>query len=86
MEPITLNEAGEQLITIDDMSEESTLTSFNVGRHLVCGGTMRIFEVSKTHNTLVCPECFFRILLPKGVKTYRDLRAYMFELSVSWTI
>lgn len=85
MEPIILSKAGEQIMTIDDMSEASALTSFNAGSHSVCGGTMRVFEVSKTHNALVCPECFFRLLLPKNVKTYRDLRAYMFELSVSWT-
>ncbi len=80
MEPITLNKENEQLINIDDMSEESTLTSFNVGRHSTCSGTMRILKVSKTHNALICPECFFRILLPEDVKTYRNLRAHLLAL------
>lgn len=79
MKPVILNKEGEQLMSLDDISEESVLTSFNAGQHSVCGGRMRFLNVSKTHNALVCPECFFRLVLPKKVGTYRALRAHLFS-------
>lgn len=80
MNPITLNKEGEQLMSRDDIPDASTLTTFNAGRHAVCDGTMRVLGISRTHNALICPECYLRISFPNTVKTYRDLRSHLLDL------
>jgi len=83
MNPIILNKEGEELMTQDEIPEESKLTAFSAGRHSVCNGTMRVIGVSRTHKALVCPECCLRILFPQDVGTFRELRAYLLETDAS---
>ena len=83
MDPITLNKEGEELMTRDDIPDDSHLTSFSVGRHSVCDGTMRVLKVSTTHKALVCPECYLRISFPQDIDTFRKLRIHLLEINTS---
>ncbi len=45
-----------------------------VGTHMYCSGWMDRRGATKTHDALVCRHCHLRVLFPKEIKTYGDLR------------
>jgi len=53
--------------------DESSLGSC-VGVHEYCDNWMDRRRATKTHDALVCRGCHLRVLFPKEVKTYGDLR------------
>lgn len=80
VEPIVLDEFGTKLfINIDwGLTDESSLPYYQecgntAGCH-TCGGDFVIYGHSETHNAIVCEKCAFRLVIPKEVKTYGQLR------------
>ncbi len=45
-----------------------------VGIHEFCNSWMERVRATKTHDAIVCRGCHLRVLFPKEVKTYGDLR------------
>ncbi|HBB37497.1 MAG TPA: hypothetical protein DCZ86_05905 [Candidatus Moranbacteria bacterium] len=45
-----------------------------VGIHDFCNSWMDFMRVTKTHNAIVCRGCHLRVLFPKEIKTYGELR------------
>jgi hypothetical protein len=45
-----------------------------VSVHLYCGGQMNQRGATKTCHALVCQSCYLRVLFPKEVRTYSELR------------
>jgi hypothetical protein len=45
-----------------------------VGVHEFCNGWMDRGRATRTHDAIVCRSCHLRVLFPRGVKTYGDLR------------
>jgi len=48
--------------------------SYSCGVHLHCGGYMERHGATATHDAIVCRSCHLRVLFPKEVKTYGELR------------
>jgi len=44
------------------------------GKHSHCWGTVRIHEISSTHNVFLCRDCGMRIPFPKKFKTVEEIR------------
>lgn len=53
--------------------DDNTLSSC-VGVHTYCGGWMDRNRATATHDAIVCRSCHLRVLFPKTVKTYGELR------------
>lgn len=94
LEPIPLTPEGDLLresspgirgfglrYFIKHTRDENSLGSC-VGVHKYCDGWMDRKRATKTHDAIVCRECHLRVLFPKEVETYGDLRR---ELAVSHT-
>ena len=47
-----------------------------LGTHAECGNPMYFFRVGDTHAVITCIPCGLRIVVPKTITTYGDLRAY----------
>jgi hypothetical protein len=62
-------------VTQDEDAISNTLT----GIHKYCGGFMECMRVTEKHKALVCRKCHLRILIPKEIATYAELREYMEE-------
>ncbi len=79
IEPIILTEYGETLF--DDMADlgrgDDAVLSGRVGVHRTCAGFIDILSVSKTHKALLCQKCGLRVVVPKEVETYGDLRKHL---------
>ncbi len=45
-----------------------------VGLHKYCDGYVERRRATRTHDSLVCRQCYMRVLFPKGVETYGQLR------------
>lgn len=48
--------------------------AYNVGTHKYCGNYFQRHRATATHDSLVCFGCCLRVLIPREVKTYGDLR------------
>lgn len=46
------------------------------GMHMYCEGWLRRRRQSETHDQLVCSGCSIRILFPREIKSYGELRKY----------
>ncbi len=79
--PVIVNEFGEWLghYPGDKASDDQKLSTC-VGVHSCNGWTDR-HNVSPTHMALRCRQCGWRIVLPRTIETFGDLRAhfYMFN-------
>lgn len=86
LEPIQLTPEGDLLreyppspttfglqYFVKHTTDKSDLKSC-VGVHEFCNGWMDLMRVTETHNVIVCRRCHLRVLFPKEVKTYGDLR------------
>jgi hypothetical protein len=45
-----------------------------IGVHRFCGGFVDRKRVTHTHDAIVCRNCYLRVLIPREVATYGDLR------------
>jgi len=92
IEPIILNEYGEIFKPHSDTkfskySEENRLlaklidgtypSDHNIGSHDICRGWIKIHKVSLAYNVIICKKCNLRIMIPKEIETYGDLRKYL---------
>ena len=76
MQPIQLTKFGETLINYpgSESNDQSELYCC-IGIHEECGW-MDIHKISKTHVALTCRNCGLRVVIPKDIKTYGQLREY----------
>ena len=86
MEPIVLTFLGETLIPQYSVPVKIEETSFlrahsTIGLHKLCGGWVYVHEISETHSAIVCQSCCLRVAIPNNVRTFKDLREYLWE---SW--
>lgn len=58
---------------VDHTRDDRQLSSC-VGIHEYCNSWMDRTQATKTHDAIVCRGCHLRVLFPKKVKTYGDLR------------
>ncbi|MBI2013620.1 MAG: hypothetical protein HYS87_02225 [Candidatus Colwellbacteria bacterium] len=78
IKPIVLTRFGEMLKKQSNgHSDDEELTLINVGIHIVCGGQMDVHIISETHNAVTCSRCALRVVFPRSVKTYGDLRNWL---------
>jgi len=47
-----------------------------IGNHGICTDFIDLKSVSTTHNVILCRSCKLRIVIPKEIETYGDLRRY----------
>ncbi len=84
--PIRLNSAGDTLIErpperllsnlgyfVDHVRDAHSAAS-HVGYHQYCNGEMHRRRATTTDDVLVCRGCYLRVMLPKHVQTYGELR------------
>ena len=88
MKPIQLNDIGETLLSYpkcnsreednqpSEEDEQQNLSSSCTGVHDMCGGWVDVKTISQTHKALVCRSCSLRFIIPKGTKTFGQLRSY----------
>ena len=53
------------------------------GRHVTCGGMVYLRPTTALHQALVCGGCFLRVVVPRSVKTFTDLRTHAPHLLVA---
>lgn len=96
MEPIRLNEAGDWLIERNDYpvslvdglgyfvthARDGDRLASCVGLHKGCRGYLDKIPSTDSEEALVCSNCHLRVLFPKDVKTYGQLRE---ALMTQWT-
>ncbi len=83
LEPIQLTPEGDMLkeyppstgsnYFVDHTRDRHELSSC-VGLHVYCNGWIDRIRAAKTHDAIVCRNCHLRVLFPKEVKTYGELR------------
>ena len=83
LKPIQLNGEGDVLREYPPSGEgfvnhtrDSCELSSCVGIHDFCNCWMDRTHATKTHDAIVCRGCHLRVLFPKEIKTYGQLRAY----------
>jgi hypothetical protein len=60
-----------------DHSRDGEQLSTCVGVHAYCGSWMDRVRATATHDAIVCRGCHLRVLFPKGIKTYGQLRQHL---------
>lgn len=89
--PIVLTQYGERLgedplelrgVYTVHLRDDGSLRH-SIGVHDTCNAWMDVREVSLTHNALVCRQCGLRVVIPKEVETYRQLRDHFSEFNPS---
>jgi len=81
LEPVKLTAEGDLLREypsphsgfIDHTRDDGELSSC-VGLHKRCNGWVDRRDATETHDALSCRSCNMRVLFPKSVKTYGELR------------
>ena len=81
LKPIQLTAEGDLLqeyppssnYFVDHTRDDRELDSC-AGVHSFCNGYMDRIRATKTHDAIICRRCYLRILFPKEIKTYGDLR------------
>ena len=81
LKPIQLTAEGDLLreyppsgdYFVDHTRDDRELSSC-VGVHDFCNSWMDRTRATKTHDAIVCRDCHLRVLLPKEIKTYGELR------------
>jgi len=80
MEPIILTEIGEMLIVnseLGPLTDNSCLQEdCHIGIHYICRGFIDLKPVSLKYNAILCRSCKLRIVIPRAIITYGDLRSY----------
>ena len=78
MSKIILTENNEKLRSMGKIDEDREL--YNL-QHDVCLGFVDQMEVSNTHNALLCRKCKMRIIIPKEINTWSNLKLYFKHLA-----
>jgi|GEM_PF-699346 len=61
---------------VDHARDTNEFSSSCVGIHKFCNGYVDRNRATETHDAIRCRQCGVRVLFPKEVKTYGDLRSY----------
>lgn len=86
LQPIQLTAEGDMLreypprrewTYLVDHARDTRELSSCVGVHDSCNFWMDRVGATKTHDALLCRGCHLRVLFPKGIKTYGDLRKFL---------
>lgn len=79
MKPIQLTVDGDMMREYPPSHREHTrdthVLGSCIGVHDYCNGFMDRHRATKTHDSVSCRACHLRVLFPKEVKTYGELRA-----------
>jgi hypothetical protein len=67
---------------VEHTKDSRDLGSSGVGVHQYCNGYIDRKRATKTHDAIVCRACFLRVLFPKEVKTYGELRQALVQKKV----
>ena len=51
-----------------------------IGNHDICGGYLDLKPVSSCFNAIICRNCHLRVVIPKNIKTYKELREFFKDL------
>jgi hypothetical protein len=84
--PIVLTPYGETLRehppsnAFGEHARDSTRLTGCVGVHDVCGGWVDLRRASASHDALLCRGCGLRVIVPRTLATYGDLRLHFAEL------
>jgi len=78
---IKITKYNEMLATPDHLGDEVELSP-EVGIHEVCFGSISLVDVSETHAALVCDTCGLRVMIPREVNTYGELKGYFIALAM----
>jgi len=78
--PSPLNTSYEYFV--DHARDEHSLISC-VGVHEHCRGWMDRKRATRTHDAIICRSCHLRVLFPRKVQTYGDLRQALVSLSTA---
>lgn len=80
IEPILLNKNGEKLNDYPNSEGgDKKRLSNPIGVHAICSGWVDIGKISETHKAIACRGCHLRIVIPKEIKTYGDLRKHLIK-------
>ncbi len=78
--PIVVSEYGEEIGEYppsDVMGKHARdADAISTCIHRICRSWVDCKSISRTHSALVCRECKMRIVFPREIKTYGDLRAH----------
>lgn len=87
LEPIRITSDGDMLEEyppsspssnlVDHTDDTKSMSSSAVGIHQDCRGWLDRKSPSRAYDALICRECHLRVVIPRGIKTYGDLRAHM---------
>jgi len=82
LKPIILSKYSEILLEYPSSnSDDSKKLSICIGVHDICNGFLDIKRISNTHKVIICRSCGLRIVVPKRVITYGDLRKHFAEFN-----
>lgn len=81
LEPVQLTSEGDLLqeyppsgsYFVDHSRDDRELSSC-VGVHMHCNGWMDRHRATNAHDAIVCRSCHLRVIFPKEIKTYGELR------------
>lgn len=81
LKPIMLTKHGEMLNPHPSNEQNFDMFiakryRFYIGFHAVCGGCVDIMPVAEKFNAIICRNCKLRVVIPKKVKTWEELRAW----------
>ncbi len=80
MSKIILNELGDTLVILPDLSEMCISVANEVlrptGEHAQCGNNLYCVPISETHNAICCARCLLRFPIPKTIDTFEKLREW----------
>ena len=85
LEPIVLTEYGETLrecsarLPEHHIHDKDKLKSI-VGTHDICSGYLDLKPVSEHSNAIVCRSCHLRVVIPKTITTYGEIREFFKDL------
>jgi len=81
LKPIQLTAEGDFLKEnspyreyLADHTREDSKLERSAGDHMYCGGCMDRKRATETHDAIVCRSCHLRVLFPKEITTYGELR------------
>lgn len=80
MKPIQLTAEGDFLCEyppngcLAEHTRDNDKLPSCVGVHKICNGWVDRRRTTETHDVLVCRQCHLRVLIPKEIQTYGELR------------
>jgi hypothetical protein len=83
LEPIRLTLDGDYLCeysSSDRHLQDDSELDLCIGVHQNCNGFMDRHRATNIHDAISCRKCYLRIVIPREIKTYGDLRRAMIQI------